>query len=328
MTYDLYFCCCTPEGGILHAVTDGRASLMRGDLFGCDRPMYAVLSEGRLYTLLRAPFADGTGGLVSQPLLPDGSLGETDAPRRTEGVCPCHLTVWQNAVFCANYLSGSISRIGAEGTAVARHEGKGVHPTRQEAPHTHFVTPSPDGRSLLAVDLGIDRIVLYDRALQRIGEIALPGGFGPRHLVFSPEGVLFCVGELASAVAAFEPCGTGYRLAAITSILPDGFTGESTAAAIRYRDGLIYASNRGHDSIACLRYEGGELRLLSLTPCGGRSPRDFDFAGDLLFCTNESSDSITVFSVAGERLTPLPALTLAAPHPLCVTVQPRKIARA
>jgi 6-phosphogluconolactonase len=74
--------------------------------------------------------------------------------------------------------------------------------------------------------------------------------------------------------------------------------------------GFLYASNRGHDSVACFAVdqEGGRLTALGQTPTGGRTPRDFniDPSGRYLLAANEATDTIVTFAVdpSSGRLAP------------------------
>lgn len=80
-------------------------------------------------------------------------------------------------------------------------------------------------------------------------------GTGPRHLVFHPNGQFaYLFGELDSTVRVLsynKETGAFEELQKI-STLPEEFDGENGGAAIRIsNDGkFLYASNRGHNSIA------------------------------------------------------------------------------
>jgi 6-phosphogluconolactonase (cycloisomerase 2 family) len=68
------------------------------------------------------------------------------------------------------------------------------------------------------------------------------------------------------------------------------------------RDGrFLYASNRGHDSVAAFSINQNDGRLTSAgwTDSQGKTPRFFglDPAGRFLFVANEESDSIVPFRV-------------------------------
>lgn len=69
-----------------------------------------------------------------------------------------------------------------------------------------------------------------------------------------------------------------------------------STAAIRYADGYLYVSNRGHDSITCFRAVGDtlerqHLQLPRAVPAGFHHPRSH------LICTNENDDSATAFAI-------------------------------
>ena len=62
-------------------------------------------------------------------------------------------------------------------------------------------------------------------------------------------------------------------------------------------------SNRGDDDVAVFRMEdgGSSLTPIANLSTGGHWPRDIWVDGDLLFCTNERSDNITVFRMTKDR---------------------------
>jgi 6-phosphogluconolactonase len=63
---------------------------------------------------------------------------------------------------------------------------------------------------------------------------------------------------------------------------------------------FLYASNRGHHSIAIFAIEdGGRLRPLTHVPCGGRTPRGFsvDASGRWMIVAHQDTHTIAVFSI-------------------------------
>ena len=200
--YHLYFASCVRNGGIYHYTLQG-GTLCSKSRTVCDRPMYLYAEKGRLLALLRQPFTDSqNSGLISFTLDEEGNPAKTGEIVSTRGEVACHLCRFQGKTYVANYLSGSLWR--SDGILDV-HQGKGVHQTRQEAPHVHYVTPSPDGTCLLAVDLGLDAIFSYDENLQVLDVAHVPAGHGSRHLAFSEDGqTVFCVNELASTVTVFD----------------------------------------------------------------------------------------------------------------------------
>jgi 6-phosphogluconolactonase len=85
------------------------------------------------------------------------------------------------------------------------------------------------------------------------------------------------------------------------SALPKEFSGENTAAeiAVHPNGRFLFASNRGHDSIAAFSIDSakGTLRLIDNFSVKGRTPRSFviDPTGSRLLVANQDSGNIVVF---------------------------------
>lgn len=187
------------------------------------------------------------------------------------------------------------------------HTGHGVNPKRQEKAHAHSVWLTPDEAHLCVCDLGIDKLVVYEvdyetgKLTGGDRSVAVPDGFGPRHLVFHPDRKhAYLLGELASEVQTLEHDDTfHFTLQGRASAL-DGSGIFSEAAAIRISgDGrFLYTSNRGQDSIAVFGVaEDGSVRKIADVPTGGKHPRDFIISkdGSCLLAANRDTDNITVF---------------------------------
>ncbi|MBQ3816973.1 MAG: beta-propeller fold lactonase family protein [Clostridia bacterium] len=178
---------------------------------------------------------------------------------------------------------------------------RGFDKIRQESPHTHFTMRSPDKKNILCTDLGLDTLFLYDEDLNKKFSVNVPNGKGIRHICFSEDGKYFySVNELSNDVSVFYYNGGKPLLKGTYSAIPD-FKGKSTAAAIRIKEDNLYISNRGADTISRFKICKEELILLENTPCGGKSPRDFDFVGDYIFCTNEKTNNLTVLKLENRK---------------------------
>lgn len=291
--YDVYVAACDTDGGIYHyKMQDGKLEF--SDKTSIDRPMYLAIKENKLYALLREPFeGKKDSGLIVYDIDKDGKLINAGEISSTKGVVACHLTV-ADSVYAVNYLSGSVVKMP---DIVDVRCGNGPNKARQEMSHTHYVNLSPDGKYVIATDLGNDDVLVYTKDLELISAVKVPAGHGARHLAYSDDGkTVFCVNELMSTVTVFEYNDGRLNPIETVSALPDGFDGENTAAAIRIRGEYVYVSNRGHDSISCLKFENGSLKLVSNVNCGGEGPRDFDFVGDdYIVVTNQYTNNIRVF---------------------------------
>lgn len=276
------------------------------------RFLYAVneLEEGALsaYRLDRA--AERLERIGQQPSL---------------GAHPCYVSIDAAGryAYVVNYTGGSVTvlpivedgSLGAPSDSV-QHRGAGPNPDRQERAHPHSVVPDPTGgRFVFVPDLGIDRVFCYrldgePGALlpNELASTQVQPGAGPRHLLFHPSArFAYLVNELASTVTAFayEPERGGLEPLQTVSTLPPDFTGANTGADIQVHPSgrFLYASNRGHDSIAIFAVdpETGRLTPAGHQPTHGKIPRNIclDPGGDYLLAANQWSDSVTTFRIDG-----------------------------
>jgi 6-phosphogluconolactonase len=259
------------------------------------------------------------------------------------GSGPCHIAVdaTGKCLLVANYGGGSVAALPihadgslGEATTTIRHTGSSVNTNRQTAPHSHFILPSQDNRYTLDCDLGLDKIFINhfdaDAAMLTSGEPAfatVAPGSGPRHLVFSRDGkFVYVINEMGGTITVFNYAATNATMAEVQTIstLPKDFSGNNTAAEIAlHPDGkFLYASNRGHDSIAVFSVDvqTGRLTLVEHQSTLGRTPRHFaiDPTGRWLLAENQASDSVVVFAVDGDTGKLKPAgQTVSISLPVC-----------
>ena len=260
--------------------------------------------------------------------------------RASRGGAPCHVALDRAGRFAlvANYVGGNaaVFPVGPDGSlggaaAVVALEGSGPNRERQEAPHAHMIQTDPAGRHALVADLGSDRLAVFafdaaTGALRPVSEAALRPGAGPRHFAFSPDGRrVYCLNELDSTLTAFDYDGATGALAATQTLstLPAGYDGPDSAAhVVASPDGrTVYASNRGHDSLAVFAVDPatGALGLAQHEPTGGERPRNFalDPSGRFLLAANQDSGTVVTLAVEGGRLRPT-GHVLEVPSPVCL----------
>ncbi|MGB8456526.1 MAG: lactonase family protein [Candidatus Acidiferrum sp.] len=263
----------------------------------------------------------------------------------TRGAGPCYVSLDKTGayVLVANYDSGNIASFpvhgdGSIGTAsgFVQHSGTGPNKQRQEGPHAHWIGTSPDNRFALAVDLGLDQVIVYgfDAGTGVFtptlgGSAKVKPGSGPRHLAFSPNGKFaYVISEMASTVTLFSYRANNGSFSALQTIstLPSDYSGSKEAAEIAVHPSgkFLYASNRGHDSIAVFAIDPkkGTLRSLGQVLTGGKTPRHFaiDPTGAYLLAENQESNNVVVFHIdpATGSLTPT-GQTIEVPSPVCIT---------
>jgi 6-phosphogluconolactonase len=237
------------------------------------------------------------------------------------GSSPCDLALDKTGRFLAvaNYASGSIAvlpvlpdgRLG-EAAGFDQHHGSSVNPARQKGPHAHSVLFSPDNRYLLSTDLGLDKIFVYrfDAAAGTISPgpepVSVAAGSGPRHMVFHPNGqMLFVIDEMASTIMVFHYDAASGAIEQLQTVptLPEGFTEPNIAAeiAVNATGSVLYASNRGHDSLALFSIDIQRFAIAPMEHVSslGKTPRYFTFdpTGQYLIVANQDSDNLVVFRV-------------------------------
>ena len=107
--------------------------------------------------------------------------------------------------------------------------------------------------------------------------------------------------------------------------LPKDFSGKSTTAEVVVHPNgkFLYASNRGHDSLAVFAIDPskGTLKFVEHVSVKGKTPRNFEIdpAGKRLLVANQESDNIVEFAIdpATGKLTPT-GTELKVPAPVCV----------
>ncbi len=312
--FKFYVASCEKDGGIFLCEHDGQSARIV-DKTTVDRPMYLAKYNMFLYAVLRQPFNDNiNSGIVSYVINnSDFSLSNQSDIVSTRGNVGCHLCVSNNSVYCTNYSSGNIIRIPDN---VVNHKGNSVNRKRQEMPHPHFIYNGTDDR-IFVCDLGTDKIYVYDKDLNLITEASVPEGHGPRHLAFN-NNYVYCVNELMSTVSVFTFSNDSLTHIQTVSALPNNYKDETTAAAIRFHDGYLYTSNRGHDSISVFKLVDNIPRQITSVSTGGKSPRDFNIIGNHLICANENSNNVTFFELT-DGIPQKLQYELDIKTPLCIT---------
>lgn len=282
-----------------------------GTVTGVGDPSYLALHPDRrtLYAV-----DEREDGAVTAVRLSDRKvLGS----RGTGGAAPCHLSVHPGGrwLLSANYGSGSVAvhPIGASGalgerTDLVRHSSPPPGPG-QDGPHAHQFVTSPDGRHVLAVDLGTDTVYTYrlDEKAGTLTEVARARtrpGAGPRHLTFHPGGRYAYLADEAGdtvSVCSYDPASGRLRVGEAQSTGTGPGTNYPAQLLVTGDGRYAYLANRGHNSLAryAIEADGARLRLLDTVPVEGDFPRQIAFSpeGTLLFAANQKSSTVSVFHV-------------------------------
>lgn len=261
----------------------GRLQLLNEVRSGGAGPTYVSLHPSGKFLFVANYFG---GSVAVLPILDDGRLGQpTDIQVDAGKIGPTQAT---------NAPGGSFAISGHDRT------------------HAHMIESSPDCKFVLHVDLGLDRIYVweFDESHGKLlpndpPHVTLPPGDGPRHFYFHPNGKWFySIQEEGSTIALFDFDSENGQLTErqTVSTLPPKFVGSNFCSEILVSsDGrFVYAGNRLHDSIAVFAVgEDGTLSFMYEEWTRGDYPRSFNFdpSGRFLYSCNQRADNIAIFKV-------------------------------
>lgn len=327
------------EGISLYEFNQADGSSQRlGGMSGISNPSFLTISpdRSRIYSVGED---EGVTSTVNTIAFDRDSLAMTlVASDTTGGGAPCHVTLSPTGshVLTANYMGGSLTvyRLGPDGKPlpgpqIVRFSGTGADPERQDRPHAHFASFTPDGKRLFVTDLGTDRVHIFpvtggDSLIDAsaMTDLILEPGAGPRHIDYHPSlPVAYLIDEIDGQINVIDLDSTAVvqRVAADTvgakgsgdiHITPDG----------RY----LYASNRlKADGLAIFKVDpdNGQLQRVGYQ-LTGKHPRNFAITpnGRYVLVASRDTDAIEVYRLndANGMLTRLKDLTISTPKPVCI----------
>jgi 6-phosphogluconolactonase len=242
----------------------------------------------------------------------------------TNGQDTTHLSVDSSGQYllAASYTSGSfqVFRIATDGSIgdltdnfQSVGNGTGPNPDRQEGPHAHQILNDFAGNHVFGVDLGADKVNVWNLDLASGQLVAntvpfapIASGSGPRHMAFHPDGKhAYVLSELASSVTVFDydPVRAAFLWKQTISTLPPDFSGTNTTAEIRIHPNgrFLYNTNRGLNSVTIFEIEQqtGALEVVGWESTRGEWPRgmNIDPSGTFLYAANQNTDDIAVFRI-------------------------------
>ncbi len=181
-------------------------------------PTYLTLNHQKTVLYAVSEPTDGSNGAVTSYKIDSGNkhLSKLNS-RLAPGQGLCHLTVDKNDRYliavCYRDATIQVYQLLGNGSigemvCLREHAGHGTNLVRQEKAHAHSAWFTPDEKYVCVCDLGLDLLAVYEidwntGILYEDKEMALslPGGCGPRHLVFHPDGrYAYVAAELTSQI--------------------------------------------------------------------------------------------------------------------------------
>ncbi len=262
---------------------DGKLKLLNSVSSGGKGPAHLSIHPSGKFVLVANYFG---GSVAVLPILPDGRLGEaTDFKQDAGTVGPTKAT---------NAPPGSFAFSG------------------HDQAHAHMIESDPSGRFVLHVDLGLDKIFVWEfdakngrLSANDAASVSLPPGDGPRHFHFHPNGRwMYSLQEEGSTIVLFDYDSNTGKLSARKTIssLPPGYAGSNFCSGILVSDDgrFVYVGNRLHDSIGIFSVgKTGELTFVADEWTRGDYPRSFNFtpSGEFLYSCNQRADHLAAFRV-------------------------------
>tara|TARA_R110002051_G_scaffold100879_4_gene171412 strand:- start:60963 stop:62045 length:1083 start_codon:yes stop_codon:yes gene_type:complete len=303
-----------------------------------ENPSFLALSHDQKSLIAVNEIAEENGGFVSSYAIKNDRLIFMNKAL-SGGDNPCFVGISKNGnVLVANYSSGTVGLLKLEegGTlsellAIQQHTGKGIT-ERQEAPHAHSVWFEKNSeQKIIAVDLGSNELWFSEidtsanSFLPATQKLAMAAGAGPRHLAFHPnENNMYVLNELDNTITLVKKIKGMYANTSTISTVPHDFSGFSKSADIHVsKDGkFLYASNRGHDSLAIfsIHPNDGSLQLVGFERTKIKTPRNFSLSPDnkFLLVANQDADTIIAFSRDSNTGLLRFVSEIQAPTPVCI----------
>src|SRR5690554_273082 len=275
-------------------------------------PTYFTVQDDYLFTIAH-------GGIE---IYQDETLVYED---HSEYSSPCHIFYEPTLemIFTANYHAGQISTYKFDGPLTKKIQTI-IYPTGS---HAHQVVYDPHSQTAFDCDSGLDTIFTYtlDDKLKLVPkkDLTLHKGVGPRHLVISEKGFVYCLTEYSREIYVFNE-----KLDFIKKYktLDKNFQGISSADIRITQNGKhLYVSNRGFDAITHFEVlDDGALRQKRIYNTNGKHPRDFNLSLDESFIVvgNMHSNNIAIFERNQESGVLKFKKTLNIPEPSCIVFIP------
>jgi 6-phosphogluconolactonase len=224
---------------------------------------------------------------------------------------PCHLEFDSEMknLFTANYMNGVITLHQIENDGkITFSDSLNFDLKNDVKSHLHQAVVRKD--KVYVPDLGKDKIwiISFDKTKgqfyrDNIMSIEIEEGSGPRHIVVSDnENTIYVVSEYSNTVDVFKTNKSGVFIhQQRLSTLPEEFDGTSYCAEIveHPNKSFIYASNRGHNSVAAMEKTENGLKLIGIYTSFGDFPRSINISpdGKHLLVANQNSDNLYIYKI-------------------------------
>lgn len=209
---------------------------------------------------------------------------------------PCYITTNtdRTKLLVSNYGGGSINvfALNLDGSI-----GDEISSVKNNNSNMHFAEFI--GQDIIAIDLGQDKLYVYDLNLKLKQTLDFEKGTGPRHLAISnDEKIFFVITELSNEIYVFEKNFFGYNLIQkVDTVETKNIESYAGAIKITKDNKNLYVTNRGENTIAVFLIKNGKLEFVERISSYGEFPRDILLNEDetYLLVANQKSNNIEIF---------------------------------
>jgi 6-phosphogluconolactonase len=270
-------------------------------LDGGPAPMAVNPAKTRLFVSLRKSFE-----LAALRIGPGGDLSLTGKIALPGDACFVETDNSGHYIFSAYYNAGQIAVHRWEEDDSLREVQRIV--TERKA---HSIRLDRDNRYAYALHTGPNKIYLYrfdpDAGVLRPRNppwVSPDGNLEPRHSCFHPFlDCFYVLHEAGTTLSVYDFDRSSGDIICKQNVptLPSGESKDSTCAELRISGNgrFLYASNRGHDSIACFKVDqaDGCVETAGFTPTAA-TPRSFDLSPDgaFLYVAGQSSGELIAYT--------------------------------
>ncbi|GAA4237668.1 lactonase family protein [Postechiella marina] len=299
-------------------------------------PAYLAISSNNkfLYTITEV-LAKDKPKVMAFRIKDDFSL-EYINEQLISGDLPCHITYANSSVIVSCYGSGNVLQfnVNFNGELLPfiinhKHLGKSINTKRQESAHAHQSVVLSNNKDVFVPDLGIDKLKAYvfingKLQLNNKKDINIEQGNGPRHVVFSKNGMLgYLLNELTGNISVLKLGKDGFKSIDTYKTLPHSFAKTPSASAIRLHPNnkFLYAANRTQEAISLFKIKGEGLEFVSYTYTKGKTLREFNIApnGKLLIACLQDSNDVIVYKILEDGNLKELFSTQEVLSPVCIT---------
>ncbi|MCR5503410.1 MAG: lactonase family protein [Lachnospiraceae bacterium] len=307
-----------PMGISIYDVDVRKGRMTKKDQVEITNSSYITISHSRNFLYSITDFGVESYRINSA----DGSLKMLNAAS-INGMRGCYLSTdyEDKFLFTAGYHDAKLTvlRLGKDGkvgeiTDEIYHKGLGSVAERNFRPHIQCVKMTRDNRFLMAADLGMDHIVVYELnhttgKLRQMDIIRSEQESAPRHIKVSRDGqYVYIVHELKNYIDVYHYSvdrngSPEFEKIQTVPTVNDYHASNSSASALNISEDFKYivSSNAGDNSavLYSLDEKTGFLKKLLCLPISGDYPKDVALFPDNrhLVSLNQESNTMTFFTV-------------------------------